>query len=325
MTDSTWSEIEDAAATGHPVSEAAARAVLDTAAADLPRLFAATAALRQRRFGNRVQLCSILNARCGACSEDCAFCAQAACHGTPLATYGLADAAAIRAARADAAKLPVCRFGVVTSGGTLNQEEVEQLAGTFRSDPAGDPAWCGSFGGLSQAQLAQLKAAGMVRFHHNLETARSFFPRICTTHTYDQRLATLRAARAAGLELCSGGILGMGESPEQRVELALALAAERVESIPLNFLVAIPGTPLAGRPPLPPLEILRGIAMFRLVNPGAEIKVCAGRLLLRNLQSMIFHAGASGIMIGRLLTVAGRDPALDLQLLHDLELTPSEN
>jgi biotin synthase len=165
-----------------------------------------------------------------------------------------------------------------------------------------------------------LKAAGLKRFHHNLETAESFFPSICSTHTYAQRLATIRAVKELGMEICCGGILGMGESLEQRVELAFALAREQANSISLNFLIPIKGTPLEKQEPMKPLDIIRCITMFRMVNPQAEIQICAGRLQLRNLQSVIFFAGATGMMIGPLLTVAGGNVEDDLQMLKDLEV-----
>lgn len=322
MTHQELTAIETHAAAGTPISAEFALAVLKAAPAELPRIFAAAAGLKLRRFGDTVHLCSIMNARCGACSEDCAFCAQAACHATNTETYGLRSAELIHAEFAEAEKLPVSHFGVVTSGGALNDAEVERVAEAFRSKSSDGLHWCGSLGCLNEAQLARLKAAGMKRFHHNLETAESYFPSVCTTHTYADRLVTLRAAKKVGLEVCCGGILGLGETLEQRVEFAEIVAREQVDSIPLNFLVAIPGTRLEGTPPMQPLEILRTVAMFRLVNPAAEIKVCAGRLLLRDMQAMLFFAGASGMMVGRLLTVAGRNVEADLQMLRDLELEP---
>ncbi len=165
-----------------------------------------------------------------------------------------------------------------------------------------------------------MKEAGLTRFHHNLETAESFFPKICTTHTWRERLAMVRRAKRAGLETCSGGILGLGETLQQRVELAMTLRDEAVDSIPLNFLVPLPGTELEHIEPMKPMDILRAIAMFRLVNTKAEIKVCAGRAHMRDLQSMIFFAGATGMMIGPLLTIAGGDVQSDLTMLQDLEI-----
>ena len=303
-----------------PLTAAAALQVLQVPAGELPDVMAAANAVRRRHFGDRVHLCSILNAKSGLCPEDCAFCAQSARHATAAPVYPLQDEAAMAAAFHEAAKLPIDHFGVVTSGPRPNTSELARIAALMGAEKEARVAWCASLGGLSKTQLLELKRAGLQRFHHNLETAASFFPQVCTTHSYAERLATLRDVRDAGLEVCSGGILGMGESLEQRVEFALALAQERVHSIPLNFLVPVPGTRLGDQPPMKPLDILRSIAMFRLVNLHAEIKVAAGRLHLRDLQSMVFHAGATGIMVGPLLTVAGRDVTLDRQMLLDLEL-----
>jgi biotin synthase len=311
--------IDQASRRGRAVGSELAAAILRAAPENLPDLCAVASRLRRRYFGNRLHHCSIINAKSGACAEDCAFCAQSARHRARADIYGLRSNAAIRRARQDVADLPVGRFGVVTSGGTLAPALVRRLCDMLRRAPQKGPSWCASLGGLTCAQLVELKQAGLRRYHHNLETAASFFPQICTTHFYADRLATVRAAKKAGLEICSGGILGMGESAAQRVEFALALAREDVNAIPLNFLVAIPGTPLAHQPPLAPLDILKIIVMFRMTNPRAEIKVCAGRNHLRDLQALVFYAGATGIMIGRLLTIAGRDVAQDVRMLRDLE------
>jgi biotin synthase len=320
MNSRTVKDMQAAAAQGRAVTPDTALDVLRAGVGEWPEVMAAASALRTRYFGNRVNLCTILNARSGACSEDCAFCAQSAHHNTSVPTYSLKRAAEIGAAYAGAAKLPASHFGIVTSGETLDDEGVEEVCRAVRSGQTGRMAWCASLGGLTGTQLRALKAAGVQRFHHNLETAPSFFPAICTTHTYADRLRTMRAVKATGLEVCSGGILGMGESVEQRVEFAVTLAAEQVDSIPLNFLMPIAGTRLGHLRAMEPLDILKSVAMFRLVNPRAEIKVCAGRIHLRDLQSMIFFAGATGMMIGPLLTVPNRDEAQDLQMLADLGL-----
>jgi len=312
--------IQKAAESGHPLSAELALSVLCSNSSDLPRLLAAATMLRERYFGNTLSLCSILNARSGGCTEDCAFCAQAACHQTAAQPVPLLSQEEIIGAYEEAAELPILHFGVVTSGCALTSKGIDRICSAMRSKKIPRVAWCASLGCLDKADLAALKEAGLKRFHHNLETAASFFPRICATHSYDQRLATVRAARDVGLEVCCGGILGLGESLDQRVELALTLAREGVDSIPLNFLIPIPGTRLAGQEVQKPMEILRTIIMFRLTNPHAEIRVCAGRIHLRDLQSMIFYAGANGMMIGPLLTVAGRNVEQDLQMLRDLEV-----
>lgn len=284
----------------------------------IPEVLCAATRIRQRYFGNTITLCSILNAKSGACSEDCAFCAQSLFHRTDAEVFGLRTKREIIEAYRAAKRRPVAHFGVVTSGRALKNNDIDRLCKAIRSNPDSDVAWCASLGCLSKDQLKALKAAGFKRFHHNLETAESFYPTICSTHTYAQRLATVRAVKETGMEICCGGVLGMGESLEQRVELALALAKEGVNSIPLNFLIPVKGTPLENQEPMKPLDIIRSVAMFRMVNPRAEIRVCAGRLHLRNLQSMIFYAGATGMMIGPLLTVAGRGVEEDLQMLEDL-------
>lgn len=317
-----WKEIERGAADVKPIAAGAALAVLQAAEGELPRIMAATEALRSRFFGRRVSLCSILNAKSGACSEDCIYCAQSARHHARIEVYGLRDAEAIGAAYRNASEFPIAHFGVVTSGEAVSDADVDEICRALRLEPAGRAAWCASLGCLSAEQLGRLKAAGLRRYHHNLETARSFFPRICTTHTFEDRIRTVRAAREAGLEVCSGGLMGLGESAEQRVEFALTLSKEGIVSIPLNFLVPIPGTTLERQEPMRPLEILKCIAMCRLTNPAADIRICGGRVHLRDLQSMIFFAGASSMMCGPLLTVPGRAEADDLRMLADLGLTP---
>ncbi len=312
--------IREAAENDLPISEEAALYVLRSPVADLPRIFAAASTVRHRYFGNSVRLCSILSAQSGACSEDCAFCAQASCHNTATQTAPLCSKEAMIEAFDTAAELPVTHFGVVTSGCALSEEGVERVCSAVRQHKHPRVSWCGSLGCLEYDQLCALKASGLKRFHHNLETAQSFFPQICTTHSWEMRLETVRMARKAGLEVCCGGIFGLGESIEQRVEFALTLAREAIDSIPLNFLIPIPGTRLEKMEIMKPLDILRTVSMFRLTNPSAEVKVCAGRVHLGDLQSMIFHAGANSMMIGPLLTVAGRNVEQDLQMLQDLEV-----
>ncbi len=312
--------IREAAENDQPISEELALYVLGAPAADLPGIFAAASMARYRYFGASVRLCSILSAQSGACSEDCAFCAQASCHNTGTETTPLCSKQEIAEAFDAAAELPVTHFGVVTSGCALSESGVERVCSAVRQKKHPRLNWCASLGCLDYEQLVALKASGLKRFHHNLESAQSFFPQICATHSWEMRLETVRNARKAGLEVCSGGIFGLGESLGQRVEFALTLAREAVDSIPLNFLIPIPGTRLEKMQIMKPLEILRTVSMIRLTNPGAEVKVCAGRLHLGDLQSMIFHAGANSMMIGRLLTVAGGDVDRDLKMLRDLEV-----
>ncbi len=324
MKHSNVKDMRRAAERGTPVSHETALDVLLCGPDEIPEILACATLLRRRYFGNRFRLCSIVNAKSGACSEDCIFCAQSAHHKTDAEVFGMIGPGQIAAAYEEAAGLPVSHFGVVTSGKTLRDEDIGVIADAVRSGSNPRTAWCASLGCLDRSQLLFLKEAGIRRFHHNLESAESFFTHVCTTHSYTQRIDTIRAARDAGLEVCSGGILGLGESLEQRVEFAAILAREAVDSIPLNFLVPIPGTRAESLEPMKPLDIIRSIAMFRMINPKAEVKVCAGRIHMRDVQSMIFYAGATGMMMGPLLTVAGRDVRQDLQMIDDLEMSAAE-
>lgn len=320
MKERNLKDMRRAADRGEPVSEETALEMLGCSAGDVPELLACATRAKRRGFGKGASFCSIMNAKSGACSEDCAFCAQSVHHRTEIEITGLASTEAVVQAYEEACRLPVRHFGIVTSGRALGEDEILRLCRAAGMRTKQEVSWCASLGCLDGPRLALLKEAGFKRFHHNLETACSFFGSICSTHSYDQRIDTLRAVKEAGLEICSGGILGLGESPEQRVELATTLASEAVHSIPLNFLVPLPGTRLEGAAPLAPLDIIRSIAMFRMMNPRAEIKVCAGREHLRELHPLILYAGATGFMIGPLLTIDGRGVEGDLQMLRDLEV-----
>jgi biotin synthase len=286
----------------------------------LPGLFAAASQIRQRHFGDTVALCGIVNAKSGLCPEDCAFCAQSSHHHTGVASYPLlSDEAIIDGARRAAAAGAAC-YGIVTSGtGITSGEELDRLCLVIRQIvDQGIVAPGASLGTLTPAAAEQLQQAGLVTYHHNLETSRSFFPSICTTHAYDDDVATVRCAKEAGLRVCCGGLFGLGESMAQRLELALTLRELQVDSVPLNFLDPVPGTPLANIPSLDPLTCLQTIALFRLLLPTAHITVCGGRQRnLRELQSWVLLAGASGVMTGDYLTKEGRSPEDDRQMVVD--------
>jgi biotin synthase len=286
-------------------------------------LFLGATRIREQFLGSGVHLCAIINAKSGRCPENCAFCAQSAHFATSAPIYPLVDEERIVAEARNAQESGSTCYGIVTSGTTVKGEELERICGAIRrirQETAISPA-C-SLGIISEETAHALKDAGMVTYHHNLETARSFFPNICTTHDYDEDIATIRAVKRAGLRVCSGGIFGLGETPAQRVELAFTLRELAVESIPLNFLNPIPGTPLENASLITPQECLKAVALFRFINPDREISVCGGREKnLRDLQSWIFFAGASGTMTGNYLTTTGRAAEEDWQMLKDLELT----
>ena len=320
MTEQLIENLEQKIEDNQPVNEEEALAVLEVPAEELMDVLVLADRVRRREFGSSVHLCSIVNAKSGACSEDCAFCAQSVHHRAEAETYGIRSAAEMIDSARSAAELPISHFGIVTSGPKPGAEELKKIKKSILEEPGEQINWCASLGALDEPELRELKEAGLRRFHHNLETAPGYFDEICTTHSYDERVETVRTASRLGLEVCCGGILGLGENNGHRVEFARLLRELEVDSIPLNFLIPIPGTPLEEREALSPSEILKIIAMFRLVNPTAELKVCAGRKNLRDMQSMIFYAGATGIMIGDLLTVAGRAVEEDLQMLDDLGL-----
>jgi biotin synthase len=312
-------ELHAQAEQGEPISGALALAVLEAGPETLTEIFTAAETMRQKHFSRRMVLCAIVNGKCGNCSEDCSFCAQSCRSTARIETYPLREPGEFLAARETAARHGVSFFSIVTSGKALTDRELDRLGEMVRSAEQANPGWCCSLGCLTREQLARLKAAGFARYHHNLETAASFFEQVCTTHAYADRVRTIRDAKAVGLEVCAGGIFGIGESKAQRVELALALAEEEVDSIPLNFLVPIDGTPLAGTMSMEPIDILLTIAMFRLTNPTSEIRIAGGREHLRDLQTLIPLAGGNGLMIGDLLTVSGGQVERDLQWLKDLD------
>lgn len=286
-------------------------------------LFLAASRVKEHFVGNHVSLCSIINAKSGRCPENCAFCAQSAHHSSDVPIYPLVDEESlVSGAHAAEESGSIC-YGIVTSGTTISKgDELDRICralGRIRRETGIDPS-C-SLGLLDEETAMLLKKAGAVTYHHNLETARSFFPSICTTHDYEDDVRTVRAAKSAGMKVCSGGIFGLGETAAHRVEMALTLRELEVDSVPLNFLNPIEGTRLEGSNLITPQECLVTIAVYRLLLPAKMITVCGGREKnLRDLQSWMFFAGASGTMIGNYLTTTGRNTADDWQMLHDLEL-----
>lgn len=299
--------------------------LLELPNSDTYELLSVANRIARKRKGWRVELCGIVNAKSGRCRENCSFCAQSAHHRTQVDEHGLLSSDAIVHASHEAPALRAARFGIVTSGTRIQQgKELNDVCRAVAEIARrGETLPCASLGILDEASLRELKRAGLTSYHHNLETARSFFSEVCTTHAYDDDIESVRAAKRAGLRTCSGGIFGLGESLAQRVELAETLRDLDVDSVPLNFLVPIPGTPVALRPPLQPLECLRTIAMFRLMMPDATIKVCAGRARnLGDLVSWVFFAGADGMMVGNFLTTPGRGAQADLEMIRALGFLP---
>jgi biotin synthase len=283
-------------------------------------LFAAHKVTQRCKKGP-ILTCAIINAKSGACSEDCAFCAQSIHHQTEIKPHPLLKPDRIVADAERMWKAGASRYSLVTSGLRLRDEELKSIARTTEAiQERTGLGICTSLGTLTGPMAEKLKRGGVTMYHHNLETAESYFDRICTTHAYSEDIETLEVAKSAGMKICSGGILGLGESPEQRVELAFTLKKLDVDRIPINFLNPIPGTKLAHRKPLSPWEALRSIALFRLINPDTDITICGGReSTLKDFQSWIFFAGANGLMIGNYLTTRGRDVAADMDMIRDVE------
>jgi len=304
------------------LSASSAQDILEIEDNHIPLLFHGACLIRDHYNGHGIKICAIVNAKSGRCPEDCAFCAQSVHHKTRIEAYPLMEPQQILHKAEEAEAMGARRFSIVTSGRVLTEKELEKVVQAIRliKEQTG-LTLCASLGMMTKGRGLQLKKAGLGCYHHNLETAPSFFPRICTTHRYEDDLNTLRSAKEAGLEVCSGGILGLGESPQQRLELAFTLREMGVDSIALNFLSPIPGTPFEGTQSLPPLEILKSVALFRLILPDRDIRICGGREFgLRDLHPLVFWAGANGIMIGNYLTTRGRDYWADLRMIQDLKL-----
>ncbi|WP_281670812.1 biotin synthase BioB [Rikenella microfusus] len=311
-------ELEAAISDGYPISYEEALDLLRRA--DTGALCSAADRIRHRFMGDTLDTCSIMNARSGRCSEDCKWCSQSVRHRTKIEVYPLTDTAeALRHARDNHDK-GVGRFSLVTSGRTMTDAQVDRCAEIYRAIAAECPGFrggrlCASMGLLTREQLLKLKAAGVGSYHCNIETAPSYFPKLCTTHTMEEKKRTIGWAREAGLKICSGGIIGMGETPEQRLEMAFALREMGVDSIPVNVLNPIPGTPLEGTPPLSDDEILRTFALFRLINPAVYIRFAGGRTLLKpEVQEQALRSGVNAAIVGDLLTTIGSGIADDKRM-----------
>ena len=315
----------DRLASGQPIGRADAIALLAEAEPDPWPLLAAADTVRRRFRGRTVYLCSIVPVKLGRCGEDCRWCAQSARWPTGLVAHGLPTMDELRRAAEVAAASGARNFGLVSSGACLSDAEFQfvcQAAEDLRRRTG--LGLCGSFGALTPERGRRMLEAGFTRYNHNLETSARFFPSVCSTHTYQDRVRTARAVLEAGLELCCGGLMGMGETDEDRVDLALAVRDLGSHVVPVNFLYPVPGTPLADAAPMSPLKILSVVAMFRLVLPDRIIKLAGGREKnLGQLQSLMFMAGAASCIIGNYLTTTGRPAAEDLALIRDLALEPA--
>jgi biotin synthase len=289
--------------------------------------------IREHYKGNKVHLCSIVNVKAGGCSENCKFCAQSAAYQTESPRYGLVDLPPVAAAADEAHANNVTAVGLVAAWRGLDEGPVldeicnrlSELKATGKTRPDA------SLGIIKNPRVAEkLRAAGLECYNHNLESSRRFFPEVCSTHTFEERVQTIRHLKAAGIKICSGGIIGMGETVQDRCDLAFDLREVGANIVPINILNPIAGTPFGDEriaksaEPIEPMEVLKTIACFRFILPRQEIMIAGGRTVnLRDLQSMIFMAGASALMVGNYLTTLNQPVEKDLQMLRDLGLDPS--
>ena len=276
--------------------------------------------IRREKCGNGFDLCTIVNAKCGRCSEDCKYCAQSVHYRTACEeSYPLLSAAELVAGAKHNAQQGVVRYSIVTSGRRLSDSEVEQVCESIRRIKAETSIEvCVSLGLLDEAQFRRIRAAGASRVHCNLETSARYFPSICTTHTYEEKTATLQAAKRAGLTVCSGGILGLGETMEDRIDMVLTARALGIKSIPVNLLNPIPGTPCEKNTPLTNEEACRCVALFRFLIPDASIRLAGGRGLVGDRGEACFRSGANAAISGDMLTTAGITVESDREMLHTL-------
>jgi biotin synthase len=276
--------------------------------------------VREEFNGNEIDLCLLLNAKSGKCSEDCAFCAQSAHYNTEALVYPMMDTNRIVEEAKKAQRKGTGRFCLITSGRELNDEEFETILGALdriRRETTLDLD-C-SLGTLSKERAESLKKVGVTRYNHNVETAETHFPKICSTHSFRDRIKTIEVLKDQGFSICCGGIIGLGESPQQRLELAFSLRKLGIDCIPFNILNPRPGTPLEHSEGIPPIEIIKTISLFRLVLPKGTIKIAGGREAnLRDLQSLALLAGANGLIVGNYLTTPGRNAEDDLTMIKDV-------
>jgi biotin synthase len=318
-----WHELAARILDGYKLTPDDGLAVLRSPDQELLDLLAAAYRVRYRWFGNRVHLNFLINAKSGHCGEDCGYCSQSKVSTAEIAKYRLLDAEEILDGARLAAQRKAGTYCIVVSGRAPGQQELNTVAEVVpQIKQAHRLKICFSAGLLTPEQAGQLKACGVDRVNHNLNTSRRFYPRICTTHTYDDRLNTLRAVRAAGLEICSGGIVGMGEEDADVVDLALELAGLAVEALPVNFLIPIPGTPLESVSRLNPRYCLKILCLFRLANPKTELRIAAGRELhLGSLQALGLYP-ANSIFVGDYLTTRGQPPDEDYRMIEALGFEP---
>jgi biotin synthase len=316
---SRWQALADRVLAGGGVDRDEARSILESSDVELLDLLNAAWRVRHQHFGNTVQLFFLMNAKSGLCPEDCGYCSQSKVSEAEIPRYNLLSAPKLLEAAKLAAERQSKTFCIVISARGPSEREMDfvcQIVPEIKRQY--DLNICACLGLLTPEQAQRLASAGVDKVNHNLNTSERFYREICSTHTYSDRVATLAACRSAGLQLCSGGIMGMGESHDDLIDMALELRSLSVESIQLNFLNSIDGTPLEGASRLTPRDCLRGLAMMRLTNPAAEIRIAGGREIhLGSLQALGLYA-ANSMFVGDYLTTKGQLPEADYKMIEDL-------
>lgn len=293
-------------------------AIPETETDTLEILFQGANQIREQFAGKKVDLCTIMNAKSGKCSEDCKFCAQSAHYHTDVAEYSLIQYTDVLERAKELEAAGAHRFSLVTSGKGLSNQDFENILKIYhqlRQDT--HLKLCASHGIISYEQAVQLKEAGVTMYHHNLETSPDFYPEICTTHTLEERIETIKNVQNAGLDVCSGGIIGLGESREDRIKMAFAIKELQITSIPINVLNPIQGTPLGEQEILSPWEILKTMAIYRYILPNSSIRYAGGRAALQDLQQIGFQAGVNAALVGNYLTTVGSNIETDKQMIHE--------
>jgi len=276
---------------------------------------------RRDSLGSVFELCSIINAKSGYCSEDCKFCAQSTHHSAKISTYPLKKSKEILEAAGKAKNSGAENFSIVTTGNSLRTGEIEEIASAnLQIKKEIGIVVCASLGALKEGELKKLKQAGLFRYHHNIEASPRFYKQIVSTHDFQERVNTIRAAKNSGLEVCSGGIIGMGEEWQDRIDMAFLLKELNVDSVPINILVPVKGTILEAQEPISCSDIIRTICIFRIILKDKIIRIVAGREdVLKDFQGLGFMAGANGMFIGGYLTIKGRDIAADFKLKNEIK------
>ncbi|MDK2799229.1 MAG: biotin synthase [Clostridiales bacterium] len=284
---------------------------------NIEQLFTAANRIREKFKGNKVDLCTIMNAKSGKCSENCKYCAQSAHYHTGVQEYPLISVEEALERARENEKCGAHRFSLVTSGKSLSEEDFEKVIEIYKVlRKETGMKLCASHGIISYEQAVRLKNVGVTMYHHNIETSREYFDKICDTHSYQDRINTIKNVMAAGLDICCGGIIGMGESMEDRIKMAFEIKELGIKSIPVNVLNPIKGTPMENIEPLSPEEILKIMSLFRFIIPDGFIRYAGGRNALGELQNLGFKAGVNAALVGNYLTTVGNSISQDIEMIQ---------